>query len=356
MKAASEEGKGRRLVRRLMALIAAIAATGTCAHAAALDPRLPHYEPQQVAVPAGARYVLKDGTVHIVSGNRGMGVVLEGFDALFERTHPGTKFRIDYNKEGNSVNIAALVHGVTMVCPLGRDLNALEQTTYQELVGGEPAIIRIAHGTLTSARMTAGLAIYVNKDNPVRKLTMEQLARIFTTGAPGGDLTHWGQVGAAGEWASEPIHIYGTPEASGYGDFMFKKKWNDRPFAPGYQTFELAAQIVKRVGEDPYGIGFAGQGFLTPATRLVALANEVNGVYMDGTEDEVASGRYPLDRTVALTFRHVPGEPVDPFVKEYLRLILSREGQAIVAAEADGFVPLNAGQVAEERAKLDAVR
>ena len=77
---------------------------------------------------------------------------------------------------------------------------------------------------------------------------------------------------------------------------------------------------------------------------------------MEGTEQEVASGRYPLDRSVDLAIRRVPGKPLDPFVKEYMRLILSREGQAIVAAEADGYVPLNATQIADERAKLEDPR
>jgi phosphate transport system substrate-binding protein len=338
-------------------LAAAIAFTmGTAAAAATLDPRLPGYDPQPAMPPKDAGYLLPDGTVHIVSGNRGIGVVLEGFNALFARTHPGTKFRIDYNREGNSVNMAALAHGITLVGPLGRETNWLEQASYRNIVASEPLTIKIAHGTLTSPRMTAGLAIYVNKDNPIRKLTMDQLARIFTTGAPGGDLTHWGQLGASGEWAARPIHTYGTPESSGYGYFMLKNKWGDRPFAPGYESFELAAQIVKRVGEDSYGIGFSGQGFLTPQTRLVALAENAAGPYMEGTEQEVASGRYPLDRSVDLAIRRVPGKPLDPFVKEYMRLILSREGQAIVAAEADGYVPLNATQVAEERAKLEDSR
>jgi phosphate transport system substrate-binding protein len=163
-------------------------------------------------------------------------------------------------------------------------------------------------------------------------------------------------VGAAGEWAARPIHTYGTPEYSGYGYFMVKNKWGDRTLAPGYEAFELAASIVKRVGEDAYGIGFAGQGFLTPQTRLVALAESAAGPFMEGTEEEVASGRYPLDRYVGLAVRRAPGEALDPFVKEYLRLVLSREGQAIVAAESDGYVPLNADQVASERAKLGIVR
>src|SRR4029077_11331228 len=123
--------------------------------------------------------------------------------------------------------------------------NMAEKKTYAEIVGGEPLVVNIAHGTLTSVRMTAGLAIYINRENPVRQLTMDQLARIFTTGAPGGDLTHWGQVGATGEWAMRPIHIYGTPEYSGYGYFMVRNKWGGRQFAPGYEAFELAAQIVK---------------------------------------------------------------------------------------------------------------
>src|ERR1700674_3652471 len=100
---------------------AAVAVTvGPAGAAATLDPRLPAYEPQPAAPPKDAGYLLPDGTVHIISGNRGIGVALEGLNALFARTHPGTKFRIDYNREGNSVNIAALAHGITLVGPLGR--------------------------------------------------------------------------------------------------------------------------------------------------------------------------------------------------------------------------------------------
>ena len=341
-------------MKHIVAFALAAGATTICA--AALDPRLPPYEPQPVSPPSHARYMRPDGTVHIVLGNRGIGAVVEGFNALFARTHPGVRFSVEYNKEGNTLNMAALVHGVTLICPLARDINWAERRTYEAVVGGEPLVVNIAHGTLTSVRMTAGLAVYVHRDNPIHKLTMDQLARVFTTGAPGGDLTHWGQLGATGEWASRPIHPYGTPEYSGYGYFMVKNKWSDRTFPPGYESFELAAQIVERVGQDSYGIGFAGQGFLTAQTRLVALAQDTEGPYMEGNEDEVASGRYPLDRYVGLALRRVPGEPLDPFAVEYVRLILSREGQEIIAAEKDGYVPLNAEQVAAERAKLGILR
>ena len=89
---------------------------------------------------------------------------------------------------------------------------------------------------------------------------------------------------------------------------------------------------------------------------MVALSGNAAGPFMEGTEEEVASARYPLDRFVGVAIRRAPGEPLDPFVKEYLRLVLSREGQAIVAAEADGYVPLTAAQVAAERSKLGIAR
>src|ERR1700737_1506271 len=111
--------------RWLVAL--AFAASAARVSGAALDPRLPAYQPLPVSPPAGARYVRPDGSVHIVLGNRGIGVAIEGFNALFARTHPGTRFSVEYNKEGNTLNMAALVHGVTLVCPLARDINWAER-------------------------------------------------------------------------------------------------------------------------------------------------------------------------------------------------------------------------------------
>src|ERR1700682_3121353 len=103
------------------------------ASAAAVDPELAPYQPLPVSPPAGARYVRPDGSVHIVLGNRGIGVAIEGFNALFARTHPGTRFSVEYNKEGNTLNMAALVHGVTLVCPLARDINWAERRLYGEI-------------------------------------------------------------------------------------------------------------------------------------------------------------------------------------------------------------------------------
>src|SRR5439155_17529126 len=143
------------------ALAAALAAGIANACAAALDPGLPHDEPRAAAPPADASYVLPDGTIRIACPNRGAGVAIEGFNALFAKTHPGTRFKVEYNKLGNAVDLAPLIHGTTPFTPMGREANAFERDLYRTAVGDDPVYVNMAHGTLTSPRMTAGLAIYV---------------------------------------------------------------------------------------------------------------------------------------------------------------------------------------------------
>jgi phosphate transport system substrate-binding protein len=314
---------------------------------------IPAYVPQAVTPPAGAGYLTRDGSIRIVAGNRGMGHILKGFNELFVRTHPGTTFTLEFNRLGNSVNLLALTHGITFVAPMGREAMPVEIVPYRKIVGADPLVIRIAHGTIVSRDKAAPLAIYVNRTNPLARLTTDEVARIFTTGAPGGDLTTWGQLGLTGAWGQRAIHPCGTPEASGFGSFMVLRQFAGRTLAPTYESFLLAAEIVQRVGEDPGAIGFSALGFQTPATKVLAVARQPQGPFMTGIEAEIASGGYPYDRFVHLYLRREPGRPLDPFVKEYIRLVLSREGQQIIAGEPGGFIPLNAREAATELAKLD---
>ena len=203
--------------------------------------------PQAVVPAAGAGYVRPDGAIRIAAGNHGMGRILEGFNALFARTHPGTVFAVEFNRLGNTVNLPALTHGTTLFAPMGRETMPVELVPYQKIVGADPLIIRIAHGTIVARDKAAPLAIYVNQANPLTKLTTDEVARIFSTGAPGGDLTTWGQLGLTGEWAQRAIHPCGTPEPSGFGSFMVLRRFGGRPLTPGYESFLLAAEIVKRV-------------------------------------------------------------------------------------------------------------
>jgi phosphate transport system substrate-binding protein len=115
----------------------------------------------------------------------------------------------------------------------------------------------------------------------------------------------------------------------------------------------LIDQVVKRVGEDPLAIGFASGNIVTRETKLVAIAEKEGGLASSLTTTEVVSGKYPYDRYLLIYVRRVPGEPIDPFVKEYLRLVLSREGQQAIATAPPNYPPLNARELKEELAKLE---
>ncbi len=109
---------------------------------------------------------------------------------------------------------------------------------------------------------------------------------------------------------------------------------------------------MRRVSTDPQAVGLVALNRVTPDVKVVAVRKTAWSAPARGTAAEVGQGTYPYDRFLYVYARLVPGQPLDPIVREYLRLILSREGQQAIAAEAHGYLPLNAREVQEELAKL----
>jgi phosphate transport system substrate-binding protein len=335
---------------RRAALAAGIVFPAAVASAAVLDPALPRYAPQAVAPSPNATYVARDGAVRIV-GTEVMDHVIEQLDARFAETHPGTRFAPTL--KGTSAAMPALTHGVTAFAPMGRAMTWVEKVPYEKVVGTLPIEVRIAHGSVANPKKANVLAVFVNKANPVDRLTAEQVARIFAAGHAKGDITQWSQAGVKGAIGKQPIHTYGAGDDGGFGQYMLATHMNGLRFRKGHERLPDSKQIVERVGDDAAGIGVAALAYLTPEVKVVAIAPAENAPYSRGEADDVGAGRYPYDRYVYFYVRREPGQPVDPFVKEYLKLVLSQEGQRIIASEADGYVPLNAREVAEELAKLD---
>ena len=313
-------------------------------------PELPAYQAQKVAAPKDARYVLPDGSIRI-NGAEHAQFMLDHCNALFVQTHPGFKFTLDL--KGTTSAMPALTHGVTPFTPMGRAVNAVELVPYGKVVGQEPLEIRVAHDSNNSTKLATSLAIYVNKDNPLEHLSMDQVARIFAIGNPGGDFSRWGQLGLKGEWARRAIHPYGTPEYSGFGDYMEKNHLAGLRYAPGTEELADGADILKHIGEDSSGIGYAAIGRAGPNLKMIALAPKSGTDYSDGKVRDILAGKYPLGRFLYFYVRRVPNQPVDPWVKEYFRLLLSRDGQSLIASEPDGYIPLTAAEAALELAKLN---
>lgn len=315
-----------------------------------IDAALPAYVPHQLALPKRERYVLPDGSIAII-GYNDMDAVLANLNALFIRAHPG--FRFTMLLKGTATAAPALTHGVSAFAPMGAEFSAQELTSYKSIVGKEPVQFRVAHCALNPRARSGPVGIFVHRSNPLDKLTVEEVSRIFTTGGAGGDVTNWSQLGLTGEWANRPIHPYGIAEeaAAGLANVMLKKM-GGRPFAPGYDSFPQSVDVIKRVGEDRAGIGFASGNLASPEVKLVAIAEHEGGYYSRMTAEDIVAGKYSFDRYLFIYVRRLAREPLDPFVKEYLRLVFSRDGQQAIATASPGYLPLNAHEAAEELAKL----
>ncbi|MCM2317616.1 MAG: PstS family phosphate ABC transporter substrate-binding protein, partial [Thermoanaerobaculia bacterium] len=196
------------------------------------------------------------------------------------------------------------------------------------------------------------LAVYVHKDNPIAGLSLQQVDAIFSKTRRGGakkDIKTWGDLGLTGEWKDKPVSLYGRNSASGtYGFFkenaLFKGDFKDTvKEQPG------SSSVVQGVATDRYGIGYSGIGYKTADVKAVPLASKGDKFFAP-TPDHGYQGLYPLSRYLLLYVNKAPGKALEPVRGEFLKYILSQEGQEAVVK--DGYFPLPNKIVMEERQKL----
>jgi phosphate transport system substrate-binding protein len=197
------------------------------------------------------------------------------------------------------------------------------------------------------------LAVFVHKDNPIDGFTIPQIDAIFsstrTCGGPA-DITKWGDAGLTESWAAREIQLYGRNSVSGtYGYFKskalckgdFKNTVNEQPGS---------ASVVQSVSASVNGIGYSGIGYTTSSIRAIPLARESGKPFVAATAENAISGSYPLSRFLYVYVNKVPGQPLPPLTAEFIKLVLSREGQEVVVK--DGYIPLPARVADRELLKI----
>ncbi len=260
----------------------------------------------------------------------------------FNRLYPNVKIQIE--GKGSSTAPPALILGTAQLGPMSRAMKPTEIDNFERRYGYKPTQIRTA---------LDALALYVNKDNPLKDLDFSKVDAIFSKNRKGGhreDVTVWGKLGLRGEWANKPISLYGRNSASGtYGYFkekvLFKGDYKDTvKEQPG------SASVVQGVTEDRYGIGYSGIGYKTSGVRTVPLAKKGN-LYNEAVIENVLDGSYPLARFLYVYINKKPGKLLDPLILEFVKYILSKEGQKVIIK--DGYIPLPASVIAEELEKIN---
>jgi len=333
-----------------------------------VDPALANYHPQPVSAPAHRGYVMPDGSIRIV-GFDDMNGMVGRWDTLFEKDHPGIRFTPIL--KGNGTAIPAITYDMTLFAPEGGGATLLELLPYEKIYGSKKdpvaaLIIRVAHGSLTSGAKMSPLAIIVNRLNPIASITTEQVASIFSTGSGTGDTTSWSQLGLNGPLAGKPIHptglywdAYQRPEDEYMGEYMMYRHFGAFPgnvFSPNYEQYYKYSDVVHKVASDPLAIGIVALNQATADVKVVPVpALDGNGLTTGSAADLVA-GRYPYARDLYLYIRREPGSSLDPLVAEYVKLVLSKEGQEAVAADSKGYLPLNAHDVQLELDRLERAK
>jgi len=261
----------------------------------------------------------------------------------FQKIYPNVKIQIE--GKGSGTAPPALIAGTSQLGPMSREMKPSEIDDFDKKFGYPPTKIKVA---------IDALAIFVNKDNPLKQLTLTQADAIFSKGrACGGpkDITTWGDLGLSGAWASKPISLYGRNSASGTYGFFKEHALCNGDYKDTVKEQPGSASVVQGVTEDRFGVGYSGIGYRTSGVKPVQLAEKDGGPFFDGAYENVTSGKYPLSRFLYIYVNKAPGKPLDPMVKEFVKLVLSKEGQEVVVK--DGYLPLPAKLVSEKLAKLE---
>lgn len=259
----------------------------------------------------------------------------------FKRTYPNVNVQIQ--AAGSSTAPPALTENTSNLGPMSRLMKDKEVESFEKKFGYKPTPIAVA---------IDALAIFVHKDNPVEGLTIPEIDAIFsstrTCGGPS-DIDIWGDLGLKGSWAGRDIQLYGRNSVSGtYGYFKgkalckgdFKNTVNEQPGS---------ASVVQSVSASINGIGYSGIGYTTSSVRAVPLSREAGREFVSANPENAIAGKYPLSRFLYVYVNKAPGKPLPPLTAEFVKLVLSREGQEVVVK--DGYIPLPAGVAERELAK-----
>ena len=295
---------------------------------------------------------------------------------LMKRWEQGfRKYQPDIQFADTLVGSASGMYGLEMrtadIAVMGRPINPYERYGSYERSWVYPVQIEVATGSFETPHKSPAYAILVHKDNPLSQLTLKQLDGIFGAERGGGwnaltwdvkaartsaeNIRTWGQLGLGGAWAARPIHVYG-PALLGPGSItLFQSKvfhggdtWNE-----DLREYADRKQMIADLGKDPYGIAYTALGYRSDDVKPVSIAETGAGPFVHLTRSSVLNRSYPLARPVYIVYaidneKSEIAEPrVDPKVREFLRYVLSRQGQQDVLGDG-AYLPLALATLKEQ--------
>ena len=260
----------------------------------------------------------------------------------FNKFYPNVKIQIE--GKGSGTAPPALIGGTAQLGPMSREMKGSEIDEFEKKHGYKPTQLRTA---------VDALAVFVNKDNPAKCLSFEQVDAVFSKSRRQGgkeDIKTWGQLGLTGDWANRPISLFGRNSASGTYGFYKEHVLKNGDYKDSVKEQPGSAAVVQGITVDRYAMGYSGIGYSTAGVRPVPLTEKTGGTCAEATAENAYAGKYPLARFLFVYVNRAPGKAMDPLTREFVKLVVSKQGQEVVVK--DGFFPLPASIVKEELAKV----
>jgi phosphate transport system substrate-binding protein len=308
-----------------------LAAPAGAADALQVDPALPTY-----SAVSGV-----SGSVSSV-GSDTLNNVMTLWAETFNKLYPNVKIQIE--GKGSGTAPPALIGGTAQLGPMSREMKSSEVDEFEKKFGYKPTRIRVA---------VDALAVFVNKDNPLKCMSFDQVDSIFSKSRRGGakeDVKSWSQLGLTGDWAARPISLFGRNSASGTYGFFKEHVMKNGDYKDEVKEQPGSAAVVQGVTVDRFAMGYSGIGYTTSGVRAVPLSEKAGGACTDATAANAYSGKYPLSRFLYVYINRAPGKPLDPLAREFMKFVLAKPGQEVVIK--DGFFPILDSIAKEELAKI----
>lgn len=315
----------------------------------------------------------------------GFGGVLKIWEAAFQKYHPGITF--SDTLVTSDAAFPGLVTGVADLGPDGAEPAITETLSFFETYGYHATPVTVASGTYDVDGRSPGIVVYVHPDNPIAQLTMQQLDGIFGAERNGGldgfkwnvhaargvdqNIRTWGQLGLTGEWADKPIQTYGHAPSGTSRFFQLKVLQNSDKWNPNYREYvETGSKMIadddrqqiggiqhmlrNELAHNRYGIAWTvvPQASKVPGLKPLALAARAGGTYVVPSKHSFENRTYPLVRSLYMYLNRKPGVAVDPKLKEFLRFILSREGQQAIVDNGN-YLALPVGEARAQQQALE---
>ncbi len=252
---------------------------------------------------------------------------------------------IRFRAQGSAKAVTALAHMKTQLAPMSRPMSSKEEAVFVSKLGYPPTPIIVAHDAV---------AVFVQEKNPLVGLPLETIARIFSQQKPHDQILTWGQLSLRGQWKNRKIVIYGRNRDSGTRSFFRERVLKGNAYRkdiremPGNRA--VVQGVVGGLFKDPNGIGYASIAYNMKGVRPLQLAKDTNSPILDPNYYNIQKGFYPLCRPFYIYINKTPGKPSNPVVEAFIRFILSRNGQILLAK--GGVIPLSADDIKTQLKQL----